>query len=74
MNAGRPARKTRDPGRLGKTQADSRDVDGAAAKRLLEHIRGTLECLTADVINFQNALDGPPGMLAELADKVLDRE
>ncbi len=58
----------------GVTQADSRDIDVAAAKHLLGHMRGTLECLTADMINFQNALDGPPGMLAAFADEVLDRE
>lgn len=53
------------------TQADSRDADLAAAKRFLWHIRETLECLTRDVINFRDALDGPPGTLAEL---VLDTE
>jgi len=50
------------------------DTRTAAAKRLLEHIRQALESLTVDVIEFQDALNGPPGALAELTDKVLDRE
>jgi hypothetical protein len=55
-------------------RTDGTDADLAAARRLLEHMRGTLECLAADVIDFQNALDGPPGVLTELADKVLERD
>jgi len=50
------------------------DIDATAARRLLEHIRCALESVTVDVIEFQDALNSPPGALAELADKVLDRE
>jgi hypothetical protein len=56
------------------TMTDGTDADLAAAKLLLEHMRGTLECLTADMIDFRSALDGPPGLLAALADKVLERD
>ena len=47
--------------------------DTAAAKTVLEILRGELEVLTAHIIDLHNALDGPPGAAADLARKLRDR-
>jgi len=52
----------------------SNDNDLAAVKRLLFDFRQRIQSVDADLCALYVALDGGPGALSELADRVLDRE